>query len=630
MCGIAGFVGRQAASAPPLEAALDFLHARGPDARGLWHEREVALGHTRLSIIDLATGQQPMQSADGRHAIVFNGEIYNFRELRAELLRDGVALRTQSDTEVLLACYARLGAEACLARLRGMFAFAVWDRREATLTLARDRLGVKPLVYAQTADGFVFASEIGALFEMAPGLSRAPDLQSLDAYLTLQYVPSPRTGFAAVRKLPPAHCLRVRAGVAETPRRYWQVDPCRRTSLSFAEACEAVREKLLEATRLRLIAEVPLGAFLSGGIDSSITVAAMTRLQTAPVKTFAIGFEEQRFNELPHAREVARHLGTEHHEFIVRADAAAALPQLIEHLGEPLADDSILPTYFVSRETRRHVTVALTGDGGDESFAGYRRFYQIELLERIERLGLLPIWRGLRRATVALENRLRGGGRAPFPASRADQALYLQGLHRYLHLLAHFTLEERHALYTPEFRQAAGEAAALAFVQQRHAATLGADPLTRYLLLDLTTFLPEAVLAKVDIASMQNSLECRSPFLDHELVELAASLPAHWKLRFRQQHKHILRRAFAAWLPPGLFDRPKQGFSAPLALWLKHQLQPLAQRRLIDERALARLIRQREIERIVQGHFCGTAPSGRRVWALLVLAEWLRIMRVAL
>lgn len=630
MCGLVGYVGRGSSESLRIESALDFLHARGPDDRRVWKEHDVVLGHTRLSIIDLATGQQPMTSEDGRHVLVFNGEIYNFRELRAGLEREGVALRTQSDSEVLLASFARQGAEGCLARLRGMFAFAIWDRLEATLTLARDRLGVKPLVYAQTPAGFLFASEIGALFALAPSLSRAPDLHSIDAFLTLQYVPSPRTAFAEVRKLPPAHVMTVRAGSIESVRRYWRVDPQRRASLGFEDASEAVREKLLEATRLRLISDVPLGAFLSGGIDSSITVAAMTRLQNAPVKTFSIGFEEQSFNELPYAREVARHLGTEHHEFVVRADAAAALSRLIEHVGEPLADDSILPTYFVSRETRRHVTVALTGDGGDESFGGYRRFYQIDLLERIERLGLMPLWRELRRITVALENLTRKGRRPRFPATRADQAILMKGVHRYLHLLAHFTLAEKDALYTAEFRQALGTPADVAFLEERYAATAGADPLTRYLLLDLTTFLPEAVLTKVDIASMQNSLECRSPFLDQEMVELAASLPAHYKLRFRKQHKFLLRRAFERWLPRGLLERPKQGFSAPLATWLRDQLMPQAQRVLIGERALARLLRQEQVEHIVRDHFSGAAPSGRRVWALLVLAEWLRIMRVAL
>ena len=630
MCGLTGYVNSNISREVRLDAAVDFLHARGPDERGVWYEGPVGLGHTRLSIIDLGTGQQPMVSADGRYVIVFNGEIYNFQTLRAELEQEGLTFRTHSDTEILLTLFVTRGIDACLSKLRGMFAFAIWDRHEQLLTLARDRLGVKPLVYSETSSGFLFASEIGALFALDPNLSRDIDPQAIDAYLTFQYIPAPRTGFASVRKLAPAHAMVVRRGRVERCWRYWSVDAERRSTLSIDDACEAVREKVLEATRLRLVSDVPLGAFLSGGVDSSITVAAMARLQGAPVKTFSIGFEEQRFNELPYARQVAQHFGTEHHEFIVRPDAATILPQLITHVSEPLADDSILPTFFVSQQTRSHVTVALTGDGADESFGGYRRFYQIGLLEQIEKLGLLPVWRGLRRTTVALEN-LGRRRNSRFPATRIDQSLYLHGIARYRHLLAFFTDEERPALYSPAFHQRLAESRSDSFFEDQYAATVGADPLTRYMLLDLATYLPEDVLVKVDIASMQNSLECRSPFLDHELVELAASLPASYKLRrFPKEHKVILKRAFQSWMPPGFFDRPKQGFSAPVSQWLRGQLWPTVERLLLHEQRLAPLLRQEVVEQYVEGHRSGKAPSGRRVWALLVLAEWLHTMRVTL
>ena len=396
MCGILGFAARAgAAFRPDLDAAVQRQRHRGPDDSGVWRDDRTALGFNRLSIIDLsAKGHQPMQSPDGRHVIVFNGEIYNFAELRAGLEAQGETFAGHSDTEVLLRVYAREGFERCLAQLRGMFALAVWDRQTRTLALARDRLGVKPLVYADTDAGFAFASEIATLFQIKPDLSRAPDYAAMDHYLTFQYIPAPLSGFRAVRKLPPAHAMIVRDGKVERVWRYWDIDFSLRSRLSFAEACEALREKVLEATRIRLVSDVPLGAFLSGGVDSSITVAAMARLAADPVKTYAIGFEDERFNELPHAREVARHLGTEHHEMTVRPAAVDLLPQLIEHLGEPMADNSLLPTYYVSEFARASVTVALTGDGGDEVFAGYRRFYHMRRAETLARWRLAPLWRG--------------------------------------------------------------------------------------------------------------------------------------------------------------------------------------------------------------------------------------------
>jgi asparagine synthase (glutamine-hydrolysing) len=324
MCGILGYAMRDGAAVPgDLREAIAGLAHRGPDDYGIWAEGGTALGFVRLSIIDLSpAGHQPMLSPCGRYAIVFNGEIYNFPELRAGLEAQGETFVGHSDTEILLRLFVREGLESCLARLRGMFAFAVWDREARSLSLARDRLGVKPLVYAETPRGFVFASEIAALFAIDPQLSRAPDFQALDHFLSFQYIPAPLSGFAAVRKLPPGHAMVVREGRVERLFRYWDIDFSQRSKLSFGEACEALREKILEATKIRMIADVPLGAFLSGGIDSSITVAAMARLSSQPIKTFAIGFDDERFNELPFARQVAEHLGTEHREMTVRPDAS--------------------------------------------------------------------------------------------------------------------------------------------------------------------------------------------------------------------------------------------------------------------------------------------------------------------
>ena len=628
MCGIVGAVLGTGASTR-LDDAIKRLHHRGPDDSGHWSEAGTHLGFTRLAIIDLTeNGRQPMVSPDARYVIVFNGEIYNFPELRAQLDAAGETFRGHSDTEVLLRVFMREGFERCLAKLRGMFAFAVWDRQEETLSLARDRLGVKPLVYAGTPRGFLFGSEIQALFALDPALSREPDARGIDHFLTFQYIPAPMSGFAAIRKLPPAHAMVVRNARVERVFRYWDLDLAKRSKLSFDAACEALREHVLEATRLRLVSDVPLGAFLSGGIDSSITVAAMARLGASPLRTFSIGFEDERFDELPHAREVATHLGTEHHEMTVKADAVAIMPMMIDHLGEPLADNSVMPTYYVSQFARTGVTVALTGDGGDEVFAGYRRFYQIRRLEWLAQRGLLPLWRGLRRMTVALENRARPQkGRRRFPSTRPDEMLALDGIERYKHLLAFYSDSEKQSMLTPELRARIGKSATTEYLAERFERP-GDDVLNRYLYLDLATYLPEDILFKVDIASMANSLECRSPFLDHKLIEFAASLPGRYKLSAAGRHKHILKAAFADWLPRDFMDRPKKGFSVPLTRWLREDLADMMRDTLVSRRTLSRWFRQEEVERYVAEHVSGRGSHSTRLWPLLVLALWVERFRV--
>jgi len=620
MCGIVGAITKGGASVD-LDAAIRRLAHRGPDDSGCWIQSEAQLGFVRLSIVDLSpAGHQPMISPDGRYVIVFNGEIYNFPDLRRDLEKNGETFVGHSDTEVLLRVFVRDGLERCLEQLRGMFAFVIWDRHEHTLFAARDRLGVKPLVYTESPKGFLFASEIQGLFALDPGLSRAPDYQAIDHYLTFQYIPAPMSGFAAIRKLPPAHALVVRNGRVARIFRYWDVDLERRSRLGFRESCEALREHFLEATRIRLVSDVPLGAFLSGGIDSSITVAAMSRLGVSPLKTFSIGFEDERFNELPFAREIADHIGTDHHEMVVRPDATDVMPRMIDHLGEPLADNSVMPTFYVSEFARAEVTVALTGDGGDEVFAGYRRFYQIRRAEWLARHGMIPFWRGLRRITVALEDRLRGRRRG-FPASRADEILSMQGMARYKQLLAFVPDSEKPHLMTTELTGLIGESKSDAYLAARFARP-GSDVLNRYLRLDMTTYLPEDILFKVDITSMANGLECRSPFLDHRLIEFAASLPGHYKLSAAGRHKHILKEAFSDWLPPGFMDRPKKGFSVPLGRWLKEDLAPMVRETLVSRRTLSRWFRQARIDRYVEEHLAGKASHSSRLWQLLVLALW--------
>jgi asparagine synthase (glutamine-hydrolysing) len=633
MCGILGFAARpEAGFRPELDAALSRQRHRGPDDSGVWRDDLAALGFNRLSIIDLsAMGHQPMQSPDGRYVIVFNGEIYNFPDLRAALEARGETFAGHSDTEILLRVFMREGFERCLSRLRGMFAFAVWDRETRTLSLARDRLGVKPLVYAETDAGLAFASEIATLFLIKPDLSRAPDYAAMDHYLSFQYIPAPLSGFRAIRKLPPAHAMVVREGRVERVWRYWDIDHSARSRLSFGEACEALREKFLEATRIRLVSDVPLGAFLSGGVDSSITVAAMARLAADPVKTYAIGFEDERFNELPYAREVARHLGTDHHEMTVRPAAVELLPQLVEHLGEPMADNSLMPTYYVSEFARKSVTVALTGDGGDEVFAGYRRFYHMRRADMLARWRLTPLWRGSRRLTVAVENLAHPGKpRRQFPASRADEMLDFAGAERYKHLLAFYTDAEKRDLVTAAFAGRSGPSGTSAYLAQVLARAGGAEPLNRWLYLDQSTYLPEDILFKVDIASMANSLECRSPFLDHQLIEFACSLPGSYKLTRAGRHKHILKEAFKDWLPPGFMDRQKQGFSVPLANWVRNDFGLILRERLLGQKLLAPWFRQDVVERMVDEHLSGRASHSNRLWSLLVLSQWVESFRVPL
>lgn len=632
MCGIVGYSlsrdQHRDQQGLDMDAALETLVHRGPDAHGAWCRQGMGLGHTRLSIIDLDAGQQPMSSADGRYWITYNGEIYNFQLLKKALEEKGERFDTHSDTEVLLRVFMRYGLEGCLSKLRGMFAFAVWDEETRTLSLARDRFGVKPLVYHQGVRGFLFASEIQALFALDPQLSRRVDPEGLMHYLALRYVPSPWSAFKHIRKLSPAHAMVVRDGRVVRCFCYWKMDPSKRLDISFEDAVEGVREKVLEATRLRMVADVPLGAFLSGGVDSSITVAAMAHLSDRPVKTFSIGFEQQDFNELPYAQEVANHLNTEHREEVLGPDVSKLLSPLIRHFGDPMGDDSILPTFMVSQMARRDVVVSLTGDGADELFAGYRRYYHLDFVGRMERFGLLPFWRLLRRGTVGLENLFRASrAHRHFPSSQEDQMLFMDGLRRLEHLVTVFKEDERRALLSGAQVSAAFPSDYLAICFKKCA---GGPLLNHLLRMDSLSYLGENLLVKVDVTSMMNSLECRSPFLDHELVAFVSALPGHYKLKFPKNHKHLLKSAFASWLPKSIFQRKKQGFSSPVSHWMQYELAEQLQDSLLGDKLLAPILDQSRIEGYVRGHLSGKKKNSRRVWSLFVLAQWVREMRVVL
>jgi asparagine synthase (glutamine-hydrolysing) len=631
MCGIAGIISLNGHEIDP--ALLDRLCAqlvhRGPDAQGIHVNGRAGLGQRRLSIIDLAGGRQPMSNEDGSVWVTFNGEIYNFLELRPGLEALGHRFATHSDTEVIVHAYEQYGRD-CVRHFRGMFAFALWDERRQSLFLARDRVGKKPLYYAQTPGEFVFASELQAMVQH-PAVSRQPDAEAIDDYLSYGYVPAPRTAFRGIAKLPPAHTLelqlRPEGGGAEPLRieSYWQLPYAPKQDLSEEEAVEGFLEVFQEAVRLRLIADVPLGALLSGGVDSSLVVAVMSRLTDRPVKTFSIGFEEQAFNELPYARAVAQRYGTDHHEMIVRPRALEILPRLVRHYGEPYADSSAIPSYYVAELTRQHVTVALNGDGGDESFAGYERYLGSALARR---LGWIP--RPLRHGAQALATRLIP---ASLPrrsrlrqARRFLEAAELPPGPRYLRWLSYFTPADKKRLYRPGFRQMLGGRNAEAwFLGELEAGRSECtEDLDLLLATDVRSYLPYDLLVKMDIATMANSLEARSPFLDHKVMEFAARLPVRYKMRGTTL-KYLLKKVGSRLLPPHVLYRRKMGFGVPVGDWMRRELRALVEETLLSPRALGRgYFQPAAVRELVRGHLTGEQDHSYQLWALLWLELWHR------
>ncbi len=623
MCGIVGMFLREGlASRERLEAAMHAVRHRGPDDAGIHLDGPIGLGHRRLSIIDVKDGQQPM--ADGRGCLwtTYNGEIYNFLDIRRELEAAGTRFCTRSDTEVLLEWYRAKGRD-CLEACRGMFAFAIWDAERRELFLARDRLGVKPLYTAETPAGFFFASEIPSLFALAD-LPRTLDPVALQHYLTLQYVPAPRTGFAAIRKLPPAHWQVVRDGRVLQEERYWDVTPAANPDLDEAEARVRLRDLLAEATRLRLVGDVPVGAFLSGGVDSSITVALMARVLDRPVKTFCVGFSEARLDERRYAGEVARRYGTEHSEVRVDLDVATTLPILVRQAGSPLGDPSLVPTHAVAAACRKEITVALTGDGGDEAFGGYKRYGILGFAAAVQAAGGMPTWRGLRKATLFLERRLNPRRAKRFPAGPADLALEERDpVMQYLLLTRIFGGEALTALVTPEIQRAWTGDATAEWLRARWCRTGQGDAICRWMDLDRNAFLADDVLPKVDIASMAASLECRSPFLDHRVVEFAATLPGRWLVDpIRKRGKRILRAAFRDLVPAQQMDRPKMGFTPPVADWLRREVRDLVTDCLLAPGAFFDAINRETVACLARQHLEGRASHGKALWSLLSLRLW--------
>ncbi len=613
MCGIAGQV---RGDGRPVDRALvermcAAIEHRGPDARGVHVDGPAGLGIQRLRVIDLQTGDQPVFNEDGTVAVVLNGEIYNYRELRARLRRRGHVFATDGDTEVIAHLYEDEGPGG-VARLAGMFAFALWDARRGRLLLARDRLGKKPLHYALRGATISFASELGAL--LCDGeIDRALDAPALDAYFTYSYVPGERSAFAAVRKLPPASTLVLADGRARIAR-YWTLDHERTLAVgSEQEAGDLVRDALRRAVRRRLVADVPIGAFLSGGVDSSAVVAAMAEATPEPVRTFSIGFDQAAYDELPHARRVAERFATDHHEFVVRPDAVAALPQLARHFGEPFADHSAIPCFALAQLARRHVTVALNGDGGDEGFGGYGRYVTLGALDRVR-----GVPGPLRRAVGA------AAGRVPGRAGRAAALLGLDPARRYQLHVSRFSWPLRDVAYTDAFRAAIDDEDCADVVLGPWARSRARTDVERMMDVDRQTLLAGDLLVKMDIATMAYGLEARSPLLDHELVELAAALPARWKVRGREK-KVALRAALRGWIDDDLIDRPKQGFELPVDAWFRGELAPIARELLLDPRAaVATYVRPAHVQGLLAAHAAGRGRWGARLWTLLVFECWHR------
>ncbi len=620
MCGITGIV--RSDSKPIDEALLSRMCAairhRGPDDDGFYVNQGVGLGMRRLSIIDLKSGRQPIHNEDSTAWIVFNGEIYNYLELREKLEKLGDKFYTNSDTEAIIHAYDRYGAD-CPKHLRGMFAFAIWDQRTRELFLARDRVGKKPLLYAQVDGQLIFGSEFSSLL-LHPAISRDVDIKALDYYLSYRCVPAPLTAYRAIRKLEPGHTLRWRKGEISI-QRYWQPDFSHKLNIGEEEASERAIEILRDAVRVRLMSEVPLGAFLSGGIDSSAVVALMSEESATPVKTFSIGFEEQDFSELHHARRVAEYIGADHHEFVVRPDALEVLPLLVEHYGEPYADSSAIPTYYVARETRKHVTVALNGDGGDESFAGYERYAAMRLAQQYHRLPALLRESVVEQAVSLLptsesrRSRLRD-------AKRFLQAASLPKVERYLRWVSVFDESAKREIYSEAFSKDTKNLHARDLLDPWFAHANGSGIVDAALLADTMTYLPDDLLVKVDIATMAVSLEARSPFLDHHVIEFAASLPEKLKLR-GMTTKYLLKRALRKILPAENLHRRKMGFGVPIGDWFRGRLQPFLRETLLSQRALSRGFFQPDaVTRLVDLHARGERDYAHQLWALLMLELW--------
>jgi len=622
MCGIAGYIDLlsksgltdQSRRSEVLDRMCRVIAHRGPDDQGTLIEPGVALGMRRLSIIDLAGGHQPISGENGDVTIVFNGEIYNYQELQPELEKLGHTFRTHSDTEAIVHAYEQFGP-SCVTRLRGMFAFAVWDRRTQELFVARDRVGKKPLYYSLLANGtFVFGSELKCLLEH-PEISTEVDLDAVDAYFTLGYVPDPLSIFRGIYKLPPGHYLIFKNGRISVES-YWDFKFDRVASIDEDECAAEVRRLLDEAVKVRLVSDVPLGAFLSGGIDSSTIVALMAGHMSQPVKTFSIGFNEDSYNELKYARLTAEKFGTDHHEFFVTPEICNVIDDLVRHFDEPFADSSAIPTFMVSKLARQHVTVALSGDGGDELFAGYTR-YAIE--KKREIFTRVPAF--LRRGVMQPVSR-----RLPHNAKGRNfiHNVALDPADRFLDSMSIFTRLNKELLYAPEMRQFLHKKNRYVDFKAMAERVSTGSATDELLYIDSKTYLPGDILTKVDRMSMAASLEARAPLLDHKLIDFVTTIPSSLKLKDLET-KYILKKAVADLVPGEILNRPKQGFGVPIQEWINRQLRSRIREELANLTSGNRdYIDQKYVQVLLDEHERGRRDHSMSLWALFMFQLWHR------
>ncbi len=619
MCGIAGIAG--ARDEALVKRMIDTLAHRGPDDEGVYAADGVTLGQRRLSIIDLAAGHQPMGNAEGTVWISYNGEVYNFRELRRELEDKGHAFRTDSDTEVIIAAYEEYG-EDCVRRLRGMFAFALWDARSETLLLARDHVGVKPLYYAHADGRLLFASEMKAILAV-PGVSREIDFEALDDYLAFLYTVPPRTFFRAIRQLPPAHLATWHKGEWKT-RRYWRVE-VRPEEKGIDEWAEAVDAQLAETMDKYMIADVPLGAFLSGGLDSATIVRHMAEQATGAVSTFTIGFggEGSLYDETAEARALAKHFGTAHHELTAESDAARLLPTMVNHFDEPFGNPTALLSYAICKLVREHVTVVLSGDGGDENFGGYQRYAGAGLAQRYRQV---PRW--LRRCCVNPLVQLLPESTRGFHALRRlrtfSSGSLLDPVDMYASWIGYYGAEARRGLYTEDVARPLAGRDAYDFIRGLAAECPDADPMAQAMYIDLGSFLPHNVLQYGDRMSMAHGLETRVPLADPKLIETMARVPTRHKLDGRQT-KVLMRRCLEGHVPEADVKRPKIGFNPPMGVWLNTSLRGMVDDFLSEETVRRRgYLRPTAVRAMVEAHRASRRDYTWHLWALLVFEQWHR------
>ena len=621
MCGIAGIFNvntRQPVSDILLKEMTDTLIHRGPDDEGFYIVNGVGLGHRRLSIIDLSAGHQPMSNEDDTVWVVFNGEIYNYPELRALLEKKGHVFKTRSDTEAIIHLYEEEGEE-CFRLLRGMFAIALWDERKRKLVLGRDRVGKKPLFYYYDGSRIVFASEIKAILKV-PGICRDIDLEAVSDYFSLLYVPAPKSIYTKIRKLRPGHYLTVsERGLKEVE--YWDLSFRDNEELSEQEWIERLLASYREAVRIRLMSDVPLGAFLSGGVDSSSVVAMMAEAKNGRLLTSSIGFEDEAFNELPYAREVARYFDTEHHEQIVRPDAVGIVEKLAWHYDEPFADSSAVPTYYVSKTAREHVTVALSGDGGDENFAGYRRYYFDQRENWLRSWLPSEVRRPVFGTLASLYPKADWAPRI-FRGKATFENLARAPIEAYFRSVSAVQSSLKRKLLHPDVMSHLASYDSLDVLRHYYDKADTEDTLSRIQYVDIKTYLTDDILTKVDRASMANSLEVRAPILDHKFMELAARIPSSLKLRGRVG-KYIFKKTLEPLLPQSTLTRPKMGFAVPLARWFRHELKEMAHEVILGRHA-EDFTEPRIVEKIWGEHQRGFRDRSTELWTLLMFRLWQR------